>query len=202
MTAISTEDIPGAALPTPAMPRLPQRQFRPLLHSTNRHTRIHPRNPGQSRQSLLMNALKVRHIPHNDPQQVIELTGHQVTLHNLRNTLDRLLERRKLTLLLPVQANMHKYVPGQAGMRLADQSRIALDHAALLKRANPPQAGGLREIHPVRKMDIADTAILLQGLENGFVVSVQCHSRKMRKNDKKKQKLPQIHPHVMQITSK
>jgi len=44
---------------------------------------------------------------------------------------------------IAVQADVHEDVAGQAGARLVDERRVAVDVAAVLERANAPQAGGL-----------------------------------------------------------
>ncbi len=63
-----------------------------------------------------MQALEVRHVGDYDTQQVVELSGHKVTLHYFGNITNRFFERRQFALLLPVQADMHEHIARQAGL--------------------------------------------------------------------------------------
>jgi hypothetical protein len=49
---------------------------------------------------------------------------------------------------------------------LVEQGAVALDVAGLLQRAHPPQAGRSRDADAAGKLDIGDSAILLQLLED------------------------------------
>ena len=93
--------------------------------------------------------------------------------------------------LFAVQADIHEYIAGQAGFGLADECNIAVDHARLLQRSNTPQAGGFGQIHGCGQLHVADAAVLLQGIENGAVIAVKCHSRILLKRSQRVQNLPQ-----------
>ncbi len=62
-------------------------------------------------------------------------------------------------------------------MRLADHRDVALDHAILFERANPPQTRGLGEIDQFGEVFITDAAVALQGVEDQLVVSIENHGR-------------------------
>ena len=99
---------------------LRQRQLRRLTNCPYGDTGIHPRNTGQSRYRFFVHALKISHVGYNDAEQIIELAGHEVTLHHFRQVLHGRLECGEFALLLSVQSNMNKNIARQACLTLIE----------------------------------------------------------------------------------
>ncbi len=148
-----------------------------------------------------MHALKISHIGYNDTQQVIELTGHEVTLHDFRKILNRGLERRKFALLFPLQRNVDKYIAGESHLALIEEGGKFLDKTPFLQTPDPSQTSGFRQAHKLGKIHIADTAILLQSTEDRPVKFVERHRSLLRINTILRNILPQSDRFVSQSAS-
>ena len=81
-----------------------------------------------------MQAFEVGHVGNDDAQQVIELAGHEVTLHDLGDVSNGGLERRELALLLAVQAYMDEDISGKPGLRLIHERDVAVDDSRVFEQ--------------------------------------------------------------------
>ena len=113
-----------------------------------------------------MYALEVGHVRDHDAKQIVEFTRHQVALHHLRYVANGILERGQLTFHLAVQAYLHKYVAGQAGLVLAHERDIASYHSGFFQRPHAPEPGRFGQADMLSELHIADTPVFLQSFEN------------------------------------
>ena len=127
-----------------------------------------------------MHTLEIRHVGYNDSEQVIELAGHEITLHNFRDVLNGSFEGREFALLFPLQSNVDKYVARESCLALIEEGGEFLDKTLLLQAPDPSQAGGFRQAHKLGKVHIADTPVLLQSEEDRPVESVEFHRSLLR----------------------
>jgi len=116
-----------------------------------------------------VDSFEIIDIGYDDPQQVIILTGHQVTLHDLRHVLDGFLEGAEISQVRMLEHDMHEYVAGQTELLLIEHRRITLDQAAFFENADSPQAGRLGQIDTLRQFYVADAAVLLQHPKYGAI---------------------------------
>ena len=128
---------------------------------------------------LVVNALEVRHVRHHQPQQVVMLPGHEIALHDLRHLAHRALEGLESRLALAIQGDAHEHIHREARLVLIDQRGVALDESAFLERAHAPQAGRFGQTHLPREQCVGDAGVLLQQAQNGAIVAVELHGRKI-----------------------
>ncbi len=127
-----------------------------------------------------MHALKISHVGYDDAKQVIKLPGHQVTLHHLGQVLNCSLECGKLALFLSVQSYVYEDIARESGLSLVQQCGVSFDKALFLQAPNSSQAGGFRQAHQLRQIDVADTAVLLQSTQDRSIEFIECHSGLLR----------------------
>ena len=65
----------------------------------------------------------------DDPQQIIVRSRHQITLHDLGNPLDRILERGKFGAFLALERDAHEDIDAATGLLLIDEGAVAFDEA-------------------------------------------------------------------------
>jgi len=102
-------------------------------------------------------------------QQVVRFAGHQVTFHDLGPLAHRGFELGQGVAALQFQADMDQHADRKVDRALVDQGGVALDHAALLQRAHPAQAGRLRQPDLIREFDVAQAAVFLQPAQDTAV---------------------------------
>ena len=90
-----------------------ERKFGFSLNRSDAKARIYARHAGQSGQPGLVNPSEVGHVGDDHAYQVVKLTWHQITLHNLRNVAHSILESGQLALHFAVQPDLHEHIAGQ-----------------------------------------------------------------------------------------
>ena len=84
-----------------------------LCHSTQRKTAVYPSDARQACQMLTMDSFVIPRVCHNNAQQIVGITAHQVTLHHFGDIPSRTFEGRQITVLLTVQSDGCKTLSGK-----------------------------------------------------------------------------------------
>ena len=85
-------------------------------------------------------------------------------------------------LLLPLQGDVDEHVDWATRLLLIDQRRVPLDETRFLECSNPSQTGGFGQVDAVGELTVGDSAVELQGADDGAVVAVQFHIDRSRRN--------------------
>jgi len=160
---------------------LRQRKLRRLTNSAYGDTRIYSRNARQSRYRFFVHALKIGHVGYDDAEQIIELAGHEVTLHDFRQVLHSGLECGEFALSLSLQSNMNKDISRETGLALIEEGGVFLDKPLFLQPPHPPETGGFRQAHEAGEIYVADAAVVLKGAQDRPVEFIDIHSGLLRR---------------------
>lgn len=98
-------------------------------------------HPWESRQDILVNALKVPSAFDFDLQDIVRSARHQKALLNFRVLSDRGLESVEVFLGLAVERDVDDHGQGIVAVNIADQRGIAADVPGLFKLGDPAKAG-------------------------------------------------------------
>ena len=151
---------------------LSQRQRRALLHRPQGERAADLGDAGDLGE-VHDEALVGFEVGHDDAQQVVAVAGHQIALHDLGPRRRGALEGLQRLLVLGRERHAHEDVDRQADRLGVEQRGIALDHARLLERLDPPPArrGGQADL--LGEVGIAQAAVLLQPLENAPIDGIE-----------------------------
>ena len=112
---------------------------------------MHTRNSRQ-RSQLVVHTLIIWATSDYYPKEVIYVTPHKVTLHNLRNRADSFLETGQPFLLLAFQRDGYKDVTRLTSRGLIEDHRVAIHKARILKVFDSPQGRRFGEPYPSGKL--------------------------------------------------
>jgi len=118
--------------------------------------------------------LEALQVATDDLEDEIDLAVEHVALAHLGQRAHVLLELAQRFLGLALQADQREDGDRKAQLRRVKLGMIAPDHARLLQRAHPAQAGRRGQAHALRQLDIGDAPFILQLGEKAPIDPVEC----------------------------
>ena len=117
----------------------------------------------------------MREVADDDLEQIVDLSRHSVTFHDLRNLVHALLERREPILRMLRGVNPRECGHGQAQLRPIDRRDPARNHPGIFQAldAPPTRIGGQSDF--VRDLLDRLSRIDLKYPKNSFVYIIQFH---------------------------
>ncbi len=89
-----------------------------------------------------MDALEIRQVPRQDRKQIVVIPRHEMARHNIRRRQCGLFERCQKLFILTFQCDLDERGHVQSQGIAIESGVVALDHAILLERFDPPRDGG------------------------------------------------------------
>ena len=104
-----------------------------------------------------------------NPEQVVHVASERVAAHHLGPVADRFGERIGGHAAAFLQFHVHVADEGKIDLGRVQQRDVSANDASLFQRPHPPQAGGGRQRHFVRKLLVGEAAVLLQMGKDGEI---------------------------------
>ena len=100
---------------------------------SKREAGAYARHVGQARQVGFVNALIVRRVGGDDPEKIVRVAGHQITLHYFRAVGHGLFKGVQALFALGAERNLDEDIGGLADGALIYQRRIAIDNPGVFQ---------------------------------------------------------------------
>ncbi len=154
--------------------QMAQRQRAASLHLAQREAGVHILHIGQVDQHLARELAEGVEVAAHHLQLKGACAADVVAADDFGNLADRLFQRMQHVAAVAVGVQPHKGQHAQAHFLAVDLGTVAGDEAAFLQRLHAAPAGGCTQAHAVGEFGVAESAIVLQFVQDGEVKSVKC----------------------------
>ncbi|CAN2968197.1 hypothetical protein METHPM2_1330016 [Pseudomonas sp. PM2] len=150
-----------------------QRQRRFVAHLLQGKAGANVRHPRYLGQKIHHETLQRLNRGHQHANQIVWISSHQVTLHHLRPVRNRPFKLLQRQLVLFLQAHMDEHIHVQPQQISIQQRDLLTNQPQFFHRLDPVETRRGRQVDRAGQVGIGDPRILLQGVENADIGTVQ-----------------------------